>query len=31
MRTLIRWATLAFALVASIPVTNAQSPVTQQP
>ena len=31
MRTLIRWATLALALVASIPVTNAQSPVTQQP
>lgn len=31
MRTLIRSATLVFALVASIPVTNAQSPVTQQP
>ena len=31
MRTLIRRATLAFALVAGVPVTNAQSPVTQQP
>jgi hypothetical protein len=31
MRTLIRCAALAFALVAGIPVANAQSPVTQQP
>jgi hypothetical protein len=31
MRTFIRCATLAFALVAGVPVTNAQSPVTQQP
>jgi hypothetical protein len=31
MRTFIRCATLALALVASIPVTNAQPPVTQQP
>jgi hypothetical protein len=31
MRTSIRCAAFAFALVASIPVTNAQSPVTQQP
>jgi hypothetical protein len=31
MTTLIRCAALALALVASIPVTNAQSPVTQQP
>lgn len=31
MRTFIRRATLAFALVANIPITKAQSPVTQQP
>ena len=31
MRTFIRCATLAFTLVAGVPVTNAQSPVTQQP
>jgi hypothetical protein len=31
MRTFIRCATLAFALVAGVPVASAQSPVTQQP